>query len=282
MGSLTDPLFLAIKAALASGIAVLLALAFGVHDTLSAGFVAIACMSPTAYAGLKRGGHQVAGSLLGGGIATILKLALPAPSLTPLVVLVSVFLSVLACARFGMSAAYAIATLSAVYVAALPFASATIAIETRLLAVAIGIGVATATNLGISTAFSDTIVERRMRLARERVADTLVHRGDADADARFEAAFAVASELRTDLEAAHRELFSGRTRRVAERHLSESINLRRLLHVAKTLVLLGRSTAANDAIAKATERLRAGALDDATVDAVFLHLGQPDSAPRRF
>ncbi|CAN5581071.1 hypothetical protein BH09MYX1_BH09MYX1_40120 [soil metagenome] len=279
---LTDPLFLALKAALAASVAVLLTRLFHVSDQLSAGFVAVACVSPTAYAGLKRGAQHAFGSALGGGIATALTLILPAP-LAPAIVLVSVFLAVLACMRLKMASAYGVAAFSAVYVVALPFVSATIAVETRLASVAIGIGVATITNLGVSAIFGERIIERRMRLARERIADALADRKGDAADARFETAFTLVAELRTDLEAAQRELLGSSfgARRAAARHIAEAIRFRRLLHVTKTLVLVGRSTIAARAIHDAVASLRRGSLHEAEVDALFAHLGSPDSSPRR-
>jgi uncharacterized membrane protein YccC len=267
--TLIDPWFLALKAALAASIAVLLTHLFAVEDPLSAGFVAVACVSPTAYAGLRRGGEQVAGSLLGGGISTLLRWLAP-PSFGPAVVFGSVLVAVLACMRLGMRSAYAVAAFSAIYVVALPFASPTLAIETRLLALAIGIGVATIVNLVVSAAVGDRIVERRIRLARGKVADTLAEHPRADADDRFEQAFAVIAELQTDLEGARRELFGGRARKLAETHLAEAIRLRRLLHVAKTLVLLERADAAT--LAEAVSSLRAGPLDEPTVAALFARL----------
>ncbi len=267
--TLTDPLFLALKAAFAASLAVLLTYVLGIADQLSAGFVAVACVSPTAYAGLRRGGQQVAGSVLGGGIATLLSFVLP-PSLAPLTVFLSVLLAVVACVRFGMTSAYGVAGFSAVYVVALPFASATVAIETRLLSLAIGISVATAFNLVVSWVLGSRIVERRIRIARAEVAEALRRRREPDADQRFEATFAVIAELQTDLEAARRELFGGRTRVLAEAHLAEATRLRRLLHVAKTLVLLDR---ADDPTLDATcAALKTGPLEEPTVSALFAKL----------
>lgn len=282
MGALTDPIVLAIKAALTASIAILLTHLLDVPDQLSAGFVAVACVTPTAYAGLKRGGQQIVGSLIGGGIAMVLVLALPARVHAPWIVLLSVLLSILACTKLGMGSAYGVAAFSVVYVVALPFSSVAVAVETRLESLAIGIGVATLTNLGVSAAFGDRIVERRMRLARARVMETLRRRADVDAEARFEEAFAVVAELRTDLEAAHRELFARRARRSAERHLAESIRLRRLLHGTKTLVLLGHTTTSASVVDAAIAKLAGGELDEPTVDAVFAELGPPQSEARRF
>src|SRR5689334_2632514 len=103
MDVLTDRWFLAIKAAVAASVAVLLTRQLGVADELSAGFVAVVCVTPTAYAGLRRGLAQVVGSILGGAIAMVLLLLLPARELAPVVVLVATLSAVLLCCALGMA-----------------------------------------------------------------------------------------------------------------------------------------------------------------------------------
>jgi uncharacterized membrane protein YgaE (UPF0421/DUF939 family) len=251
MGALTDPVYLATKAAAAASVAVLVTQVLRVPDALSAGFVAVACVSPTAYAGLRSGAEQVAGSLLGGVVTSLLLQVLGAPSLRPLVVLLAVLGSVLLCFGLRLGRSYAVASFTAVYVAALPFASAAIAVETRLISLAIGVVAATIANLLVSRVFGARILERRMRLTRALVARVLAALPDRDTpataalDGAFEPAFAVLAELHADLTAARRELLRREAAgRLADEHLAESMRLRTLLHLAKTLVLLGQPTAA--------------------------------------
>jgi hypothetical protein len=291
MGALTDPVHLAIKSGIAASAAMVATQVLHVPDALSAGFVAVLCVSPTAYAGLRRGAEQLAGSLLGGALTWALMRLLPSPSLQPLVVLLAVFGSVRLCFALPLGDGYTVAGFSAMYVVAMPFASASFALGTRLLALALGIAAATATNLLVSRLFGPRILDRRMRLTRARVAAVLASLPDRDSpippppaaptsgpavspsppqhaplDDLFEPAFAVVAELHADLDSAAHEPRHGTTGRLAREHLAEAIGLRTLLHLAKTLVLLDCPTAALDPARAALQRgesLPAGAVDDA-------------------
>ena len=246
MGALTDPLLLATKAGAAASMAVLATQLFGLKDALSAGFVAVVCVSPTAYAGLRRGFEQVLGSVLGAGVTMALLFLLKAPQLVPLLVLSAVLFSVLLCMRLRLEQGYVVASFTSLYFASGLYASTSVALENRFGALALGIAAATFTNMLVSFLYAERILERRMRLTRALVAKALSSAGDESAgtvDATFEPAFAVVSELRTDLDGAARELF-GRAPVVAlaTAHRDEAIRLRTLLHLAKTLVLLGQPT----------------------------------------
>lgn len=62
---LTDPVHLAAKAAVASALAVAIAHATRVRRAL-VGFAALVCVTPTAYAGLRRGLEQLGGATIAG------------------------------------------------------------------------------------------------------------------------------------------------------------------------------------------------------------------------
>jgi uncharacterized membrane protein YgaE (UPF0421/DUF939 family) len=244
MAALTDPLLLATKAGAAASMAVLATQLFGLKDALSAGFVAVVCVSPTAYAGLRRGFEQVVGSVLGAGVTMALLFLLKAPQLVPLLVLSSVLFSVLLCMRLRLEQGYVVASFTSLYFASGLYASTSVALENRFGALALGIAAATFTNMVVSFLYAERILERRMRLTRAIVAKALASAPEArTVDAAFEPAFAVVSELRTDLDGAARELF-GRAPvgALAAAHRDEAIRLRTLLHLAKTLVLLGQPT----------------------------------------
>ena len=244
MGALTDPLLLATKAGAAASMAVLATQLFGLKDALSAGFVAVVCVSPTAYAGLRRGFEQVVGSVLGAGVTMALLFLLKAPQLVPLLVLSSVLASVLLCMRLRLEQGYVVASFTSLYFASGLYASTSVALENRFGALALGIAAATLTNMVVSFLYAERILQRRMRLTRAIVAKALASAPEArTVDAAFEPAFAVVSELRADLDGAARELF-GRAPlgALAAAHRDEAIRLRTFLHLAKTLVLLGQPT----------------------------------------
>jgi uncharacterized membrane protein YgaE (UPF0421/DUF939 family) len=269
MGALTDPLLLATKAGAAASMAVLATQLFGLKDALSAGFVAVVCVSPTAYAGVRRGFEQVIGSVLGAGVTMALLFLLKAPQLVPLLVLSSVLFSVLLCMRLRLEQGYVVASFTSLYFASGLYASTSVALENRFGALALGIAAATFTNMVVSFLYAERILERRMRLTRAIVAKALASAPEArTVDAAFEPAFAVVSELRADLDGAARELF-GRAPlgALAAAHRDEAIRLRTFLHLAKTLVLLGQPT---EVLAEAIASLEKGApLADDSVEAAL-------------
>lgn len=260
MGALTDPVLLATKAGAAASMAVLATQLFGLTDSLSAGLVAVICVSPTAYAGLRRGFEQVVGSVLGAGITMALLFFLNAPQLVPLLILASVLLSVLLCLRLRLEQGYVVACFTSLYFASGLYAKTSLALENRFGALALGIVAATFTNLLVSFLYAERILERRMRLTRAIVGKALSAAQDESADtidATFEPAFAVVSELRTDLDGAGRELFArAPVGKLASAHRDEAIRLRTVLHLAKTLVLLGQPT---EVLTEAIEALEKGA-----------------------
>jgi hypothetical protein len=262
---LADPLWLAAKAGVASALAVVTARGLDVDDALSAGFVALACVSPSVWAGIKNGLEQLVGSALACAIAGLPMALFPAVRGSSAAILASLTLSVWACFAARLGSAYLVAGFSALYLHLLPFSSAALGISIRIEAVAIGILAATAVNTLVSSLFAERVAARRVTLAKRIVA------GDLDGAARwlddareatpptFHDAFQVVGELRLDLGAAtHERLFPGaaRARKSAHRGLALADALEKTAHLAKELVLVARAEGHGRSPAVAAEALR--------------------------
>lgn len=137
MSQLVDPIYLSLKAAAASAFAIFLTQQLGGSDLLSAGFVALACTSPSAYAGLRRGLQQTAGSLLGALAAWLPSLLFPSSLGNPAVLAVSMTIALLLCFRLRLGAAYIVTGFTVLYLHILPFPSFNAAFGGRMLAVAL-------------------------------------------------------------------------------------------------------------------------------------------------
>jgi uncharacterized membrane protein YgaE (UPF0421/DUF939 family) len=253
---LADPVSLAVKAGVASAIAVVATRALGVDDPLTSGFVALACVSPSVTGGARSGFEALAGSALACAIAGAPLVAWPALRGSPVVLGASLAAAILLCFGLRLRSAYLVAGFSVVYLHVLPFDSAASGIALRIEAVLLGVLAATLLNLVESALRAHAIAARRVRLAKAVVAHDLregaawlAGREDAPAPS-FEAAFEVVRELRGDLEASSRErLFPGarRAREHAERGLEEAESLERAAHLAKEIALLVHERARHDA-----------------------------------
>ncbi len=243
---LADPISLAVKAGVASAIAVVATRRLGVDDPLTAGFVGLACVSPSVYGGVKNGLEQLAGSALACAVAGAPIVALPTLRGSPFVLGPSIAAAVIACFALRLRSAYLVAGFSVVYLHVLPFDSTSIGIARRIEAVIVGVLAATVVNLLVSALGAHGVAARRVRVARRIVARDLAA-GAAwlgapagEAAPSFEAAFAVVRELRADLGAGARERhFPGasRARASAERGLEEAESLERAAHLAKEITL---------------------------------------------
>ena len=267
---LSDPFSLAAKAGIASTLAVLATRWLGVDDALSAGFVALACVSPSAFAGLKNGLQQLLGSALACGIAGAPIVLWPALRGSPWLLLPSVGIVIIACFGLKLRSAYLVAGFSVLYLHLLPLGSAVSGIALRIEAVVIGALVAAVVNTIVSSLASGPVAARRIRIAKETVARDLEtgaawlsNRTKASAPT-FDAAFSVVRELRADLDAGARErLFPGapRARESAERGLRMAESLERSAHLAKEITLLvGESTEADADLPLARAELERAAL----------------------
>lgn len=252
MSRLTDPVALAAKAAAASGMAVAAAHALGVPDALSCGFVAVVCVTPTVYAGLRSGAEQLGGAALAGAVAAPLLTLWPSgrgDAVNPVMAALTVGLSTWTCHRLRWGAGYVVATFTALYLVLMPFASLGEALRVRFEAVLVGVVAATAVNLAVSAAAARSIGERRVRLTRAAVAECLARTaaGCDDPAARGAAAdgwspaFEALGELRADLAAQSREvLLPGRAavREAAARSLTALDALADVAHLGRHIALL--------------------------------------------
>lgn len=252
MSRLTDPVYLTVKAAAAAGLGTLLAHAARVPDPLSSCFVALVCTTPSAYAGLGRGLEQLGGALVGGAITAAILAALPFhhdDARVAIVVALSLGATTWACLRLRWEGGHITAGFTALYLTLLPFPSFAEASRVRLLAVCLGILAATAVNVAVSLASSRKILARRVRLAREAVAEPLRQTARACAVAEPRAgladaygpAFDVVVELRRDLAGLAREVIlpSRHAVRVEARaRIETAARLEEVAHLGKHIALL--------------------------------------------
>lgn len=256
MNQLVDPVYLAVKAAFASALAVLLTRWLGGTDLLSAGFVALVCTSPSAHAGLRRGIQQTAGSLLGALAAGLPQLPFPALRGHPIALALSMAAALLSCFRLRLGPAYVVTGFTVLYFHVLPFPSFGVALWTRMLSVTAGILASTLVNSAVASFGSAHIVERRLTLARHTVALELRKLASRVTITEgpwpdFEQAFAAVAELRQDLVATSAErLFPGaaRARSSASAGLRQAIALEDAAHLGKELSLLQERAATPSSI----------------------------------
>ncbi|MFO0604911.1 MAG: aromatic acid exporter family protein [Polyangiales bacterium] len=245
MSLLADPRWLAAKAAATAALAVALSSAASVPDALSSAFVALVCVSPSAYAGLRRGLEQLGAAALAGGVTA--GVLLVAPRAHPLTAGAALGLTVGACHAVGWGNSYAVAGFTSLYVVLLPFHSLGEALAVRAEAVAVGAAAATAVNVAVAAFASRAIRERRERLARAAVAAPFARAAAACADVALRAeasaawrpAFEAVEELRADLAAQAREVLLPRRAAVRE-GAARSL---RALHALADVAHLGRHVA---------------------------------------
>jgi uncharacterized membrane protein YgaE (UPF0421/DUF939 family) len=251
---LADPVSLAVKAGVASAIAVVATRVGAIDDPLTAGFVGLACVSPSVTGGVRSGLDTLFGSALACLIAGAPLLVWPALRGSPAVLGASLAASIVACFLLRLGSAYLVAGFSVVYLHVLPFDSARAGVVLRIEAVLVGVLAALVVNLVESALRSHAITARRVRLAKAIVAHDLalgaawIAHEDEPAPS-FEAAFEVVRELRADLGAAALERhFPGasRARESAERGLAEAESLERAAHLAKEIALLVHERARHD------------------------------------
>ncbi len=297
VATLTDPLYLAVKVGAAAGLAVLLAHVARVPDALSCGFVGLVCVTPTVYAGLRRGLEQLGGAALAGIITTPLALVGPTHPAAPVVavqVALATGLVAAACHRLRWGGGYTVAGFTALYLRVLPFSSLAEALRVRFVAVLLGVAVATAVNLVVAWTAAAAIRERRVRLARAAVADPLRRAAAAcvepaqraAAAAAWRPAFAAVEELRADLAAQARELLlphRGAVRAAAARDLAALDGLADLAHLGRHVCLLLAASerpepAAASALTRAADALLAASPAAACDALAAAAAGTPDAA----
>ncbi len=249
---LVDVRRLSVIASVGVALAVALAVKLHIADPLSAGFVALVCISPTAFGGLRRGIEQLGGSFVGAGVAALIVVMLPAahePRLAALAVVPALGLSVAISLRLFSEPTYLTAGFSALYVLLMPFASSGESFDVRLRAVACGVAGAALANVAASMVMARTILRRRVGIGRASAADALAAGAAAmllevelaSARSATHRATALLIELEGDLADATREAgFPGAAaaRREAARGLDETLLLVELVDTARAIALL--------------------------------------------
>lgn len=239
--------------------------------------MALVCITPTAYAGLRRALEQMGGALVGGGATALLLAVMPwqhNPARQCLAAGISVGISTWACARLRWEGGHIAAGFTALYLVLLPFPTFTSGLRERGLAVLLGALAAAAVNAAVSWVFAGRILARRVRLARAAVAEAL-RRTSAmcrdgvrpeDLAAAFAPAFAVAAELHGDLAAMAREVVlspRGAVRAEARARLATAAGLEEIAHLGKHLAMLRADGEAcppglPDALTRAADALASG------------------------
>jgi hypothetical protein len=218
---LAQPGYIAFKAAAAALLALAAVELAQLPDALSATFVAVVCISPVTFSGLRRGLEQLGGSALGGGTTFLLALWLPKEA----ALFAALWLTVWLCFAVGLSRAYAVAGFTVLYVLLLPGDSPSLTLEYRMASVALGVLAATSLNLAVSLVRFRPMLRRRLGVVRRLVADEWLRlsralaagpegAGAGERAGLFEEAFGVLRTLGEELADAHREsaLMARRTR----------------------------------------------------------------------
>lgn len=212
---LSHPFYISAKAALAALSALAVVNAAGIEDKLSATFVAVVCTSPTVFTGVRRGLGQLIGSFLGGTI-TLLLMRFAPPSVT---LLAALFVTIWASFLIRIGSDYVVAAFTVLYVLLIP-GEAAHTLEHRMASVLVGVLSALVVNLAVSFLRRRAVFGRRLRIARELVADELERAatvmvrtpdpGRWDETNLFEPVFRTLRTLADELGDASRELLSSR------------------------------------------------------------------------
>ncbi len=230
---LTQPVFLALKSGLACAVALGIDTLTGNPDHVSSTFVAVLCLTPMVWLGLRRAGEQALGATLGGTWAALALLAgLPAWLGVPLAVAAAAA-SYMGVRPGPVGSGFAAAAFTALFVQLVPFGDTTETILVRALAVGTGAASGFLINVLVSGGFARSIFERRLGLVRDHVHRHIGTAVAAGPEA-IRAVFAALGDVEEELAVAIEEL---RWRRATDRHhlrerRREVRTLRHLAHVA--------------------------------------------------
>ncbi len=260
---LADPLYLAFKAAVAALLSVLAVDTLGVEDRLSAPFVAVVCVSPSIYGGVRRGFEQLAASVLGGGIAVLSSFWLPMQA----TLVFATFLTVWVAFRVRLGTAYIVGAFTVFYVLLIPAESTHITLEHRLASVFIGTVAALLMNVIVSLSRLHAVLRRRLRIAREALAqewdraasvleDDLpspAGRRAGDEGPPFDALFPLLGALQAELTDARAEgrFRSAKFRAEVDEALETARRMMRVAHYGKDLMLVAEDASKPKAAAAA-------------------------------
>ncbi len=262
---------MSVKAGISAALAVLVADVVGSSDPLSAAFVALACVAPSAFGGLRRGFEQAAASLIGAAVAMVVVVALPgvrASALLPIAVATAIIATLVVTLRSLSDGAYYTAGFSALYVFFMPYPSGLESLRGRMAAVACGVAAASLTNTLAAALVGPTIVRRRRAIGRAAASEALRARAEtfgnrlpsAEALDAHHHGLAVLAEAVFDLGDSAREAFfpgADRVRREAAAAIAEVRILDELLHVAALLSFADVATASRAPWASALDALAA-------------------------
>jgi len=259
--TLAHPLFVALKSALAALLALAAVGALGIPDRLSAAFVAVVCISPSVFSGVRRGADQLLASAFGGALVWGLALLLPDEAALAVALFATIWLAF----RLGLARAVPVASFTVLYVVLLdPQPGHTAILAHRLGSVAVGVGAALAVNLVVSTAQWRRVFARRLNIARQAVAAEwrTLAKGQGEP---FEQAFPLLRALEAELADALQEsrVRGGKTAERLEAARRACRHLIACAHYGKDLWLQQRREAVADsglaaqaeALAAAVERL---------------------------
>lgn len=243
---LTNPFFLAVKAGLATLLALILGAMLGNTDHVSAAFIAVLCTSPTVLIGLRRALTQFAGSIIGGLLGVIcIVLDVPLWIGVPIAVTLGIWGAFL----LGVSQGHQVAAFSAILVQIVPRGSALETLDTRLIAVFVAAVSGFVVNLVVSGMTYDEIFGRRMRVVEAEIFRLVPGAARSGPEAAQEG-FDLIAQLQDELSMALEEL---RWRQNWEKfRLIQSIwwrvgRLRHLLHVASEMGYLANATGVRQA-----------------------------------
>jgi hypothetical protein len=251
--ALAHPFYIALKSSLAALLALTGVELLGIPDRLSATFVAVVCISPTVYSGLRRGLDQLGASAPGGVVTWAAAQLLPRPA----ALTVALFVVVYVAFRVGLARGVLVASFTVLYVLLIPGPNPTLVLEYRLASVAVGVVSALAMNLAVSALSYRSVFRRRLVIARTSVADqweqlavaleqTQAQRDVLKVRALFEPTFPLLRHLYEELSDAVQEsrLRGGKPRQRLENALEATHQLLAVAHYGKDLALrLERETA---------------------------------------
>lgn len=212
---LSHPFYISAKAALAALLALTVVNALGIEDKLSATFVAVVCTSPTVFNGVRRGLGQLVGSFLGGTVTLVLMQWAP----RSLTLVAALFVTIWASFLIRIGSDYVVAAFTVLYVLLIP-GEAAHTLEHRMASVLTGVLSALVVNLIVSFLRRRAVFRRRLRIARELVAEELERAAAAlvrppdparsDETNLFEPVFRTLRLLADELGDASREFLSSR------------------------------------------------------------------------
>jgi hypothetical protein len=209
----------------------------GIPDAISACFVAVVCLSPTALSGVRRGAEQAIASVLGGVVAVVAG-ELPVPAPVQLGRGVGGGVGVVFPARLG--GAYLVAAFTAIYMMLLSFGDPVSTLEVRFASVLVGAFAGTVVNLLVASTAYRRLVARRLDIAAGALADALERmvRGERPG---FVKVYPLIGQLYGEVAEAEKELELRRDQSGVEaiRQVRERVRaLGRLSHFSRDLVVV--------------------------------------------